>query len=350
MMNKLQKELLKGIEKKLISEKKHPTEDLWIYNYTPKCQFDKLWDKYTMMCRGLILNKEGEIVARPFKKFFNFGEIEGKLPKGDFKVYDKLDGSLGILYWIGEEMHIATRGSFESEQAITGTAILRTYERKGEIHLDKSKTYLFEILYPENRIVVNYGDKQELILLAVIDTRTGEEEDPHEYNYNEVFPVVEEFKGFKYVNELEKEKKDNAEGYVIKWPNNFRMKIKFDEYVRLHRLITGVNERRIWDMMRNEQSLDELLQRVPDEFYAWVRSIKYKFKKRFANLRDKSREIKRGALKLNDRKEQADYVFNQKDGHMLSGIVFAMIDGKDWKNRIWKILRPEATKPFKIEI
>ena len=62
------------VEQKFISEQKHPNLDLWIYNYTKRCQYEKKWDEVTTMCRGLILNKEGNIIARPFKKFFNIGE------------------------------------------------------------------------------------------------------------------------------------------------------------------------------------------------------------------------------------------------------------------------------------
>ena len=66
--------LKKYIEEKFISEQKHPELDLWIYNYTPKCMYEKKWDNITMSCRGLILDKNGNVIARPFKKFFNYEE------------------------------------------------------------------------------------------------------------------------------------------------------------------------------------------------------------------------------------------------------------------------------------
>ena len=94
------------------------------------------------------------------------------LPNEPFEVYEKLDGSLGILYWLGDEPYIATRGSFESPQAQIATELLRAYDLSG---LDRRRTYLFEIIYPENRIVVNYDDRRELVLLAIIDTATGRE-------------------------------------------------------------------------------------------------------------------------------------------------------------------------------
>ena len=87
------------IAAKYISEKKHPDADLYIYNYTQKAQFERFWNETTMQCRGLILDGQRKIVARPFKKFFNYGEHETlSIPDGPFKVYEKMDGSLGILY------------------------------------------------------------------------------------------------------------------------------------------------------------------------------------------------------------------------------------------------------------
>lgn len=69
-LNKLQP----YIDKKLISVQKHPDFDLFIYNYTQKCTFSGAWDEITRMCRGLILDSQGNVIARPFDKFFNRGE------------------------------------------------------------------------------------------------------------------------------------------------------------------------------------------------------------------------------------------------------------------------------------
>ena len=70
MLEKLQKYLEDG----LLYNQVHPTLDLTIWNYTEKVQYEGLWDEITLMCRGLVTNSKGEIVARPFKKFFNMEE------------------------------------------------------------------------------------------------------------------------------------------------------------------------------------------------------------------------------------------------------------------------------------
>ena len=103
------------VDEGYISVRPHPTEDLLIYNYTPKTQLQNKWTEETMMCRGLIVKTDGTVVARPFKKFMNIEQYEGEIPLEPFTVTEKVDGSLGILFFVGERPSIATRGSFTSE-------------------------------------------------------------------------------------------------------------------------------------------------------------------------------------------------------------------------------------------
>ena len=136
------------IDTNYVNVNKHPTHDLFIYNYTAKSQYDRMWNDVTLMCRGLIMDAEYNIVARPFTKFFNLGEHENQVvPNESFKIFEKLDGSMGVLYWIGNEPFMATRGSFTSEQSVKANAILRSKYADILRGLDKSKTYLFEIIY-----------------------------------------------------------------------------------------------------------------------------------------------------------------------------------------------------------
>ncbi|QOR67967.1 hypothetical protein IM538_07490 [Cytobacillus suaedae] len=65
------------VEQKYISRREHPTnKDIIILNYTENATYEKRWNELTLNCRGLIVNERtGEILARPFPKFFNYGEI-----------------------------------------------------------------------------------------------------------------------------------------------------------------------------------------------------------------------------------------------------------------------------------
>ena len=157
------------IEKEYVNVTKHPQFPLYIYNYSRKCQFEHAWNIVTETCRGLIVDEDLNIVARPFKKFYNYEELlqmNAQIPDEEFEVYEKLDGSLGILYFWEDKAYIATRGSFLSSMALHATNVLNT---KYDVSLlDKSKTYLFEIIYPEDLHIVTYKDVDDIFLLAVI--------------------------------------------------------------------------------------------------------------------------------------------------------------------------------------
>ena len=127
----------------LLYKQIHPTLPLTIWNYTEEVQYNNKWDEITLSARGLVTDEFGTIVARPFTKFFNMEE--GKhTPTTDFEVFEKVDGSLGIVFNYKGEWMIATRGSFTSDQAIKGKEMLDKYPVE---KLDKNKTYLFEIIY-----------------------------------------------------------------------------------------------------------------------------------------------------------------------------------------------------------
>lgn len=333
----------------LLLKQTHPKLDLTIWNYSPKVQYEKLWDDVTMQCRGLVTNSEGKIVARPFKKFFNYEELkEDEIPKENYVVYEKLDGSLGILFNYQNEWILATRGSFTSPQAIKGKEILNRYDIST---WRKDNTYLFEIIYPENRIVVDYGSEEKLVVLGGIHTETGEEipdsnlfwmqESGFELatvykTWNEIFPL------------LKQDIPNDKEGYVIRFKNGFRMKVKGDEYKRLHKILTNISNRDIWEYLKEGKPLDEILDKVPDEFYNWVRETKESLETQFNKIDNEYQWIYKVIKKADgtsDRKVFASYALNYKH----PSILFNMNVGKDYHDIIWKIIYPNYSKPFKNE-
>lgn len=258
------------IAQRYIKVTQHPEADLFIYNYTASAQFDGVWNEATLQCRGLILDKRGDVVARPFPKFYNLGEEPDQiLPREPYEVYEKMDGSLGVLYWIGDDPYVATRGSFTSAQALRATEILHSKYRDAIAKLDRSLTYLFEIIYPENRIVVDYGDEANLTLLAIIDNETGVDQPLQEIG----FPLVEQHDVNINIDDLYQLEQDNREGFVIKFRSGFRVKIKFSEYLRIHKIVTGLSTLSVWEALSQGQQLVDILKDVPDEYYQWITDV-----------------------------------------------------------------------------
>ncbi|HWZ05111.1 MAG TPA: T4 RnlA family RNA ligase [Mucilaginibacter sp.] len=342
----MDKELLQQmLDERMITVQKHPDADLFIYNYTNKAQYDRVWNEITLQCRGLILDADYNIVARPFKKFFNLEEHPAnEIPTGAFEVYEKVDGSMGILYWLDNIPHIATRGSFISQQALHATKILNTGYGHTFDKLNKNVTYIFEIIYPGNKIVVDYGDKDDLILLAVIDNSTGLDLPLPEIGFH----TVKKYDGINDLKLLRTLEEENKEGFVIKFNNGLRVKSKFAEYLRLHKIVTGVSNLIIWEHLSEGRSFDDLLDKVPDEFYEWVKKtindLTVQYNAILAESQNSFGQVDPTIHR--DRKETAFFFQTQK----YPAVLFAMLDGKPYDKIIWKLIKPQYSKPFKIEI
>ena len=330
------------ISKGLVVGQAHPTFPLAIFNYSRECQYNGMWDDITLNCRGLVLDTEGTVIAKPFPKFFNYEEHKLEdIPNEYFEVYEKMDGSLGIFFYYGGEWHMATRGSFTSEQAIKGMEIANRY------NYDKicvpGYTYLFEIIYPENRIVVDYGKEERLVLLGVMNRRG--EEFPYEEMVDEGWDIVMKYKTWGEDWEtLKKEISKNNEGYVIRFSGGMRMKIKGDEYVRLHRILTNFSTKDIWELLKNGEPLEPFLDRVPDEFDAWVKEVVRDLQTRYDNI------LKDYRIIMDDIYDADKKVFAERaKRYPHPSLLFALYDGKNESayDYVWKLLKPKYEKPFK---
>lgn len=321
----------------LLYQQVHPTLPLSIWNYSEKVQYDSLWDDITLSCRGLVTDDKGNVVARPFRKFFNIEE--GKhTPTEQFQVFEKMDGSLGILFFYGDEWVFASRGSFTSDQALKFKEIFTKKYKTS--HLYTPNTYLFEIIYPENRIVVDYGNIEDVVMLGEINTESGDELDLNHYT-NSIFNVVKEYNGIKDYSSLKSLVDNNAEGFVVRFSNGDRMKIKGEEYLRLHRIMTNLSTTSVWEILSTNGKIDEFIKDVPDEFFRKIQDFAFDLSLRYYNLMKEYTEcfeiIKN---KTEDRKSFAE----ESKRYPNPSLLFGLLDGKDISPMIWKMIKPEFKK------
>ncbi len=328
------------LNKGYIYKRKHPLCDLFILKYSQKTIFEQRWDNITLICRGLWINSNGDILARSFDKFFNHGELyeeeEYKERKGNkvgYIVEEKLDGSLIIVAKVDEEIIVSSSGSFESEQATKGKEFL--YRLGYDKYIEKGKTYIFEIIYKNNRIVISYGDKESLTLLGIRDTNTGE-----------YLPIDNRFETVKRIDislediesEIEIKKFINKEGYVIKFNDGHIVKMKYLEYLRLHKLFTGINEKLIWEYLSEGKDIFKEVENIPDELFDFITRTKDKLEKQFKGIAIVHRVLF-SDYNCEDRKEFAQRIQNLGDSS--KGILFSMKSGKDYKPIIWKMIKPK---------
>jgi RNA ligase len=279
----------KAIAEGRIRASQHPEYPYVILKYTQSTQFNKDWDDITMASRGLIFNTEtNEIVARPFRKFFNYSE--GLTPEedltGPFVVAEKLDGSLGISFRNPNgEMEITTAGGFRAPQGAHATRIYRErYDGNWEPHPDR--TYLYEIIYPENRIVVDYKGEDDIYLLGAVNKRTGKSI-PLSQITEWKWKRASEYTEFKDLNDVVNAPDPGIEheGYIVHFTKtDARVKFKHEEYLKVHRLSTGINERRIHEMLSSgmDSQLDEFQKVAPEEFESYIKETRAKLQAQYA--------------------------------------------------------------------
>lgn len=329
------------LETKMVRAQIHPEfPQLAILNYAPECVYSNTWNDVTRKCRGLIYNcGTNEILARPFEKFWSASQLQdrpelGTIPtSAEFRIFDKVDGSLGIGYTRPDGKYaIATRGSFSSEQAVHATAVWQN--RHGDWEPRTDVTPLFEIVYPENRIVLDYGEADELVYLGSIELATGQFLPPNPTSAI-FFKQVEEYTAM----EAERE---NKEGYVLWYPEeNFRVKVKHEEYVRLHAIVTQANTKTIWRALRDGTEL-ELLD-LPDEFSGPVKQLVDRFKSEYRVFEVESKYALAICHQITSRKEQAAWL-DRNCNRVVKSTTFKMLDNKSYEEVIWNALEPKQAE------
>lgn len=267
-----------------ITIKSHPEdENLVILNYTDSVTYEKRWNKETMSARGLILDltyaKDNGIIyvlAKPFEKFFNYGENLDYEKDIDFTkvetVMEKMDGSLGISYLINGELRFATRGSFTSDQALRATKIWKRKYQEARVKYwkmfeDSLPSLMVEIIYPENKIVVDYNGEEKLVLLGITEGHK-------DYDYEDVkyigeymrLPVVPQYElTIEKMLEMRKTISANEEGWILRFEDGKRLKIKGEEYLQVHRLLCGLSDKAKFKAWADGK-LDEYIMKLPEEF------------------------------------------------------------------------------------
>lgn len=333
----------------------HPDFPLAVFTYTHKAMFEMHWNEVTRQCRGLIVNTgTTEVVARPFEKFFNYDEPWA--PKGleNHKAYalDKIDGSLGIMYPTpGGGFAIATKGSFTSPQAIKGTEMLQSHLEKGFVPYP-GITYLFEIVYPENRIVVDYGTQEKLVLLGVVSNNQGSSFLPNtafEWN-GEMASIVGHGTLADLLDNPAVTQRVNAEGVVVFFPTvGLRVKIKQPDYLAIHRAVFNLNEGRIWENLR-DNTFAVLLSTLPEEHRAWAEQVANALIAESAARTDMIEDS--WCLWVTEasdptRKAFAEWVNrvatkSNAYGNWWKASMFRRFDNRDYQDIIWKDLKPRG--------
>lgn len=194
----------------------------------------------------------------------------------------------------------------------------------------KECTYCFEIIYPENKIVVDYGEIEDLFLLSITHVRSGKPVNIDETGFKTAKKIITTgICPTKWiVDDLE-----NEEGYVMRFiSDNIRVKIKFDNYVKKHKG-KDITAKQIKDSLKKMKPID--LDFIPDECYEEVRTIIAEFEDQFKR---KEKDIIKEYKEIISQNISSRDVIESIKQSQHSKILFAIHANKPYDMLIWKLL------------
>lgn len=279
------------------------------FKYTEQTVYARNWNAVTLNSRGIIFEEStGKVIARPFKKFFNFSELcnnDGSLndngkalsayPEfvpnlaGKFRSSDKMDGSCGIVYKYQDKYFVNTCGSFNSSQAVWATEYINSGKQIKTSEMKDGYTYLFEIIWEEDHHPIKYAGINDMFLIGIINNETGEECDNIEEIANRInahFAKIYTFTDFNEVIDFAVNLPKTKEGVVVTFENGYKCKIKGEEFLKLQKVFHAVTIENFWEMLDPKTGKIPIsdLAMIPEEFEAFSKLYTKELETSFANL------------------------------------------------------------------
>lgn len=341
-------ELLAGLRSEVAAGNVTETQDgtLSLFCYSKSCVYERAWGPISTLARGVVVDVEaGRVVATPFPKFFNVGENAVTLPAEPFEAFEKLDGSLIVAFYHDGRWRAATKGAFRSTQAQWAESRLP----EGMI---PGVTYLFEAIYPENVIVIQYPPSSYgLWLLAAYD------EDGAELSYEDLSHVSRRLKvrlvsriAFESVADmLERAGRLPAseEGWVVRFQSGLRLKIKGDAYLAIHRAVSKLSPLSVWDALAAGGGLaTEMRAALPEEFWPDFDDIRSRLE---AQYQSSETTLRMALARVGDMDDKSLGLQLQagdfKELGPLAGLMFTARKQPDRvPAKLWGLLRPDGNR------
>jgi RNA ligase len=262
-------ELDRAIAAGLVHRTDDPDTGLSVYTYSKRTVYNQAWTPITRLARGLVIDHRVDaVVATPFVKFHNYGEPGAPDPEGAFTLAEKLDGSMMSLFRWNGQGHISGRNRMTHHASI---AAREHFGSRPWEPLDPGVTLIAEYLDPNNRIVVRYPEPA-LVVLAGYD-RDGAEIDPNilariadamALPIARTYPVANLREAIALAERLD----GDAEGYVLRFGDGTRLKLKGREYRRIHALIADCRPTAIWELLRDGADPETMRRDLPEELWS----------------------------------------------------------------------------------
>lgn len=340
--------LSEAVARRHVYRNDDPETGLSVFMYSKEAMYDHAWTPFTTIARGLVLHlPTRQVVATPFPKFFNLGEPGAPQPHGPFDAFEKSDGTMVSVFRWQNRWRASGRKQIRSRQIQDAQALIDASDQDA---LVPDATYIAEYVSPEHRVVVKYP-RAELVFLAGYDAQG------HELAYDTVAAVAHAsghrparripVRTLDELRTLRDALRADAEGFVVRYPDGTRLKLKGDPYLRIHALIADCRPTAIWELLRDDADPETMRRDLPEETHADFDAILAILRGQIAEVEAAARSAAARVAHLSDRELglQPDLI-----PHPLRALVFSLrrdgaIQGKARSNLIRQIRPVEDVLP-----
>jgi len=282
-------------------------------------------------CRGLILDQDDnwKVVAFPYRKFFNYGEPHAaQIDWNSAQVFEKLDGTLIILYKYDGVWHVATTGTPDAGTNVNGFGfsfsdlfwrVWDGYRYPLPEGMD-DYTFMFELMTPYNQVVVRQNGNR-IVLHGMRNNHTLEEENPRLAAALFRYECVRSF-DFHSIDEVvaaaEELDFQKQEGFVIVDAYYNRLKVKNPKYVFYHHIKSSFSIKKAVDIIRKGESAEFI------SYFPELAEMVHRIEQRYDELVHRANGLYELYKDIESDKEFARYALQHDVAHVL----FALRHGK----------------------
>ena len=307
-------------------------------------------------CRGLIFNKEGNIMSRPFHKFFNINEREETQShvvdmSQPHVIMEKMDGSMIRPILVDGYLRLATKMGV-TEVAMQAESWLAAQDPALKEWLrqcvEDSVTPIFEWVSPFNQIVLAY-EEADLVYLGSRNNASGV------YFFDEYAPFTKVTRYGSVEGNItdyiaQQRGAEGREGDIIRFADGHMVKVKNDWYVRIHKTIDRILfDRNIISLILNEE-VDDVIPMLPKVQAERVRDVESRFwtafkqtENRLYGLRiaaqqtyeDDRKSIATKFVPTLEDKQMVPLLFRVLDGHNVRDVLMAHVEKQLFTNVKW---------------
>jgi RNA ligase len=284
--------------------------------------------------RGLIFDADGNLMSRPFHKFFNINEREETQThvvdmSQPHVIMEKMDGSMIRPILVDGYLRLATKMGV-TNVAMDAEAWLAAQDPSLKEWMrqcvEDSVTPIFEWVSPFNQIVLAY-ETADLVYLGTRDNATGAYVMDTSCPFNRV-PQYGSVEGNISDYVARQRESEGREGDIIRFADGHMCKIKNDWYVRIHKTVDRiVFDRNIVDLIINEE-VDDVVPMLPQVQADRVRDFESRFWTAFKETEAGISELYFDAACYESRKDVAT-VFAKTVDKTVMPFIYRMLDGND---------------------